>query len=105
MVMRFVPSAAGGREGTEPVMPLMSPETPLPGIWMFRATSPVELEAVPTFRCSSNADRKSTRLNSSHLGISYAVFCLKKKNISERAPEQQTAPNITHIKRHCRDTT
>src|SRR5256885_6639599 len=26
-------------------------------------------------------DRKSTRLNSSHLVISYAVFCLKKKNI------------------------
>src|SRR5437899_5571636 len=26
-----------------------------------------------------NRDRKSTRLNSSHLGISYAVFCLKKK--------------------------
>src|SRR5256885_11491098 len=28
----------------------------------------------------SSADRKSTRLNSSHLVISYAVFCLKKKN-------------------------
>src|SRR5262245_66023531 len=28
----------------------------------------------------SRPDRKSTRLNSSHLGISYAVFCLKKKN-------------------------
>src|ERR1039458_10442865 len=27
--------------------------------------------------CSSSQDRKSTRLNSSHLGISYAVFCLK----------------------------
>src|SRR5258705_6853880 len=27
-------------------------------------------------------DRKSTRLNSSHLGISYAVFCLKKKKSS-----------------------
>src|ERR1035438_4778332 len=27
----------------------------------------------------ANVDRKSTRLNSSHLGISYAVFCLKKK--------------------------
>src|SRR2546426_5887807 len=27
-----------------------------------------------------NTDRKSTRLNSSHLVISYAVFCLKKKN-------------------------
>src|ERR1039458_10646515 len=29
--------------------------------------------------CSRETDRKSTRLNSSHLGISYAVFCLKKK--------------------------
>src|SRR5256885_12877146 len=28
-------------------------------------------------------DRKSTRLNSSHLVISYAVFCLKKKKISQ----------------------
>src|SRR5258705_6762233 len=27
-------------------------------------------------------DRKSTRLNSSHLGISYAVFCLKKKTLN-----------------------
>src|SRR5947199_3711591 len=30
-------------------------------------------------RAGRFADRKSTRLNSSHLGISYAVFCLKKK--------------------------
>src|SRR3712207_7963941 len=29
-----------------------------------------------------NRDRKSTRLNSSHANISYAVFCLKKKNDS-----------------------
>src|SRR3712207_8366456 len=29
-------------------------------------------------------DRKSTRLNSSHANISYAVFCLKKKNIDKR---------------------
>src|ERR1035438_10772710 len=28
---------------------------------------------------AGDGDRKSTRLNSSHLGISYAVFCLKKK--------------------------
>src|SRR3712207_8158786 len=28
-------------------------------------------------------DRKSTRLNSSHANISYAVFCLKKKNVSQ----------------------
>src|SRR5437899_5229073 len=30
------------------------------------------------------SDRKSTRLNSSHLGISYAVFCLKKKMLRLR---------------------
>src|SRR5437899_8785123 len=32
----------------------------------------------------SKRDRKSTRLNSSHLGISYAVFCLKKKKKKKR---------------------
>src|SRR5947199_4771931 len=31
-------------------------------------------------------DRKSTRLNSSHLGISYAVFCLKKKKKTRNQP-------------------
>src|SRR3712207_6931508 len=30
-------------------------------------------------KCKEVADRKSTRLNSSHANISYAVFCLKKK--------------------------
>src|SRR5690349_22864184 len=30
--------------------------------------------------CEPGTDRKSTRLNSSHVEISYAVFCLKKKN-------------------------
>src|SRR5947199_10184107 len=32
-------------------------------------------------RALEDGDRKSTRLNSSHLGTSYAVFCLKKKKI------------------------
>src|SRR3712207_7253780 len=31
-------------------------------------------------------DRKSTRLNSSHANISYAVFCLKKKKVNQLAP-------------------
>src|SRR3712207_7481812 len=35
---------------------------------------------VPAARRRSTKDRKSTRLNSSHANISYAVFCLKKKN-------------------------
>src|SRR2546430_8737974 len=35
-------------------------------------------------RClNNNSDRKSTRLNSSHSQISYAVFCLKKKKTSD----------------------
>src|SRR5262245_62605265 len=37
-----------------------------------------DLGAAP-WHPAHGADRKSTRLNSSHLGISYAVFCLKKK--------------------------
>src|SRR3989442_8600417 len=36
------------------------------------------------FRRFSKRDRKSTRLNSSHVRISYAVFCLKKKNATRR---------------------
>src|SRR5437899_9568961 len=46
----------------------------------------------------SHQDRKSTRLNSSHLGISYAVFCLKKKKKKEE-PRQHT-PNSFHKRRH-----
>src|SRR2546430_4197366 len=37
-------------------------------------------------------DRKSTRLNSSHSQISYAVFCLKKKNKSIDGPDLTTVP-------------
>src|SRR5471030_3359459 len=45
-------------------------------------------------------DRKSTRLNSSHLGISYAVFCLKKKKIDrllvgDQPEKNKTLQNIT----------
>src|SRR5438067_3682092 len=35
-------------------------------------------------RVHESGDRKSTRLNSSHVSISYAVFCLKKKNKNVR---------------------
>src|SRR6267142_2296233 len=42
------------------------------------AARPVSCRSSPARR--PRADRKSTRLNSSHMSISYAVFCLKKKN-------------------------
>src|SRR5256885_12114172 len=55
------------------------------------------LPAFKTFRFEirwHDLDRKSTRLNSSHLVISYAVFCLKKKKNNH-----QTAPlSVQHLR-------
>src|SRR5436853_3368247 len=39
-------------------------------------------------------DRKSTRLNSSHLGISYAVFCLKKKKKKTNTDTESTSQTL-----------
>src|SRR2546430_9267489 len=47
-------------------------------------------------------DRKSTRLNSSHSQISYAVFCLKKK---KKAPDSRTAHIYSSLSRRIVDTT
>src|SRR5256885_13016964 len=45
--------------------------------------------------CDVEADRKSTRLNSSHLVISYAVFCLKKKKNYNRRCEHARISDMT----------
>src|SRR2546427_8859657 len=52
------------------------------GVW-------VDEEAVPV---ADELDRKSTRLNSSHSQISYAVFCLKKKKKNTSATPTHTYP-------------
>src|SRR2546422_6496432 len=44
-----------------------------------------------------DADRKSTRLNSSHGYISYAVFCLKKKNKKTEYRQNNTSDKATAI--------
>src|ERR1035438_10747377 len=49
-----------------------------------------------TEKCSVCPDRKSTRLNSSHLGISYAVFCLKKKKKPATQSEDRTVCSVQH---------
>src|SRR4051812_49578268 len=60
-----------------------------PDDWVHRrpVRSPVgvalRLPARRALREAAPADRKSTRLNSSHMSISYAVFCLKKKKNTE----------------------
>src|SRR5205814_9505808 len=65
---------------------------------------PTDAGGVPTFKYPFSIahkrvheggwsrDRKSTRLNSSHLGISYAVFCLKKKKLQVTTYRIVTAP-------------
>src|SRR2546430_7911319 len=47
-------------------------------------------------------DRKSTRLNSSHSQISYAVFCLKKKKPTHARQRKPPVPTITTIPRYYR---
>src|SRR5437870_9356129 len=77
------------------------PTSPLfPYTTLFRST-PAEAEPEPCENCGKPMtlkrgrfgqflDRKSTRLNSSHVAISYAVFCLKKKKKKERNEKKRT---------------
>src|SRR5690242_21178132 len=48
-------------------------------------------DAVPA---EHEQDRKSTRLNSSHMSISYAVFCLKKKKKKKKENKKENAEHI-----------
>src|SRR3712207_9023419 len=53
--------------------------------WLDHVTEPqlwARIDRVEDAELWDTTDRKSTRLNSSHANISYAVFCLKKKNFS-----------------------
>src|SRR4051794_41665795 len=57
------------------------------------------LPATPGLRVDRLEDRKSTRLNSSHPSISYAVFCLKKKKIT-RQRRSLLASVLNHLTTH-----
>src|SRR5256885_14008710 len=60
-------------------LPISAAEMAALGTSAVPAKVAVRAGPCPAFFCT---DRKSTRLNSSHLVISYAVFCLKKKNLA-----------------------
>src|SRR5947207_11852858 len=63
-------------------------------------------EPGPAERAQPAEDRKSTRLNSSHTVISYAVFCLKKKKNKRTKLSQLKDSNTRHMsQRLCRTTT
>src|SRR2546430_7384875 len=55
------------------------------------------INTAPRVRRSSSSDRKSTRLNSSHSQISYAVFCLKKKKKQQTILQLELHPVIYYI--------
>src|SRR3712207_7560795 len=74
----------GGRSGlteTGMIPALGSPDPPRKALPLAHLAGSPET-APPDER---SGDRKSTRLNSSHANISYAVFCLKKKNMIAEA--------------------
>src|SRR5436305_2514316 len=56
-----------------------------------RRTKATDACSSPSARPATREDRKSTRLNSSHVRISYAVFCLKKKKESNQTTASRAA--------------
>src|SRR5699024_12741832 len=61
-----------------------------------RSVQPDDLPLRPVAVHGPGGDRKSTRLNSSHVSISYAVFCLKKKKKSKtREPSCEEPVTVT----------
>src|SRR5205814_10392582 len=56
-----------------------------------------ERSAVSGRASRRGTDRKSTRLNSSHLGISYAVFCLKKKKKKKKIKPSHNQKRISPL--------
>src|SRR5690625_5353540 len=56
----------------------------------------VRVDDVRVVPFTAPEDRKSTRLNSSHVAISYAVFCLKKKNNQNHVDKQENQLHLKH---------
>src|SRR5437660_8446172 len=87
-------------------LPRPPPPTLFPYTTLFRSTRPPGLgrgghrpapgQARGTGRAGGRVDRKSTRLNSSHVAISYAVFCLKKKKRPQPRPPKTRSQHIVN---------
>src|SRR5207245_11484794 len=75
-------------------LPISSPSAKAGTRWA-PAPSP---KSSSSFGISRQGDRKSTRLNSSHGSISYAVFCLKKKKKKKKEQKQNKKTALSYTK-------
>src|SRR3712207_7347488 len=83
-LFRSVPAALVGRDHDERRGVGLVPEVLQDRVAAHALHHHVENDQVRPFLVHQGLDRKSTRLNSSHANISYAVFCLKKKKIKSK---------------------
>src|SRR5690606_39924298 len=77
LVVAEGPLTAGGSQRPPPAA--LQPGLQLAGYLGLRLPALLPILGRHRTACQRRLDRKSTRLNSSHVKISYAVFCLKKK--------------------------
>src|SRR5256885_5727170 len=64
---------------------------------VFTGRELTDAEETELRKAAKSIDRKSTRLNSSHLVISYAVFCLKKKKTSSQSKCHTCCPALRTV--------
>src|SRR5207249_4493914 len=91
---RYRGSAQGARRG--PLRP-REDQAPHPRVPRGEEAQPERQEPDPVLRRAAWGDRKSTRLNSSHVSISYAVFCLKKKKKNKSRQQLYLVQQLSKI--------
>src|SRR3712207_7050424 len=92
-----MPSSSSARMTRTAISPRLATRTLLNmrrGMVLGRACRGADRPSRRLLRASRTGDRKSTRLNSSHANISYAVFCLKKK---KKKKQQRFVYNFNYI--------
>src|SRR5207249_9920826 len=72
-------------------------QAPHPRVPRGEEAQPERQEPDPVLRRAAWGDRKSTRLNSSHVSISYAVFCLKKKKKNKSRQQLYLVQQLSKI--------
>src|SRR5690606_41743833 len=100
IVLFFVTGRRPPRSTLFPYTTLFRSQIALQQMQMARDLAERASSVKSNFLRMMSQDRKSTRLNSSHVKISYAVFCLKKKKYNQHMakiqPEAHAAPKVNN---------